>query len=120
MYHRRKRRLHGGRIERFQVAALLLLLREQPTHAILVARGAHRCRRIVRQAERLNTLIDQLLDVSRLERGQFAIEADARFRGGANRCRHGRMKTIKGLSCNPFEACAVCDCSSQARPHRQT
>ena len=32
MYHRRKRRLHGGRIERFQVAALLLLLREQPTH----------------------------------------------------------------------------------------
>jgi signal transduction histidine kinase len=30
--------------------------------------------RITRQAERLNTLIDQLLDVSRLERGQFAIE----------------------------------------------
>jgi PAS domain S-box-containing protein len=30
--------------------------------------------RIVRQAQRLNGLIDQLLDVSRLQRGQFVIE----------------------------------------------
>ncbi len=32
MYRRRRHRLHGGRIERFQVAALLLLLRERPAH----------------------------------------------------------------------------------------
>jgi signal transduction histidine kinase len=29
---------------------------------------------ISRQARRLNTLIEQMLDVSRLQRGQFAIE----------------------------------------------
>jgi PadR family transcriptional regulator, regulatory protein PadR len=32
MYQRGRHRLHGGRIERFQVAALLLLLRERPAH----------------------------------------------------------------------------------------
>ena len=32
MYRGRSRRGRGGRIERFQVAALLLLLRERPTH----------------------------------------------------------------------------------------
>jgi PadR family transcriptional regulator, regulatory protein PadR len=32
MYGHRRRRGRGGRIERFQVAALLLLLRERPTH----------------------------------------------------------------------------------------
>jgi len=32
---------------------------------------------IVRQAERLNTLVEQLLDVSRLQRGQFALERQA-------------------------------------------
>jgi poly-beta-hydroxybutyrate-responsive repressor len=32
MYRGRGRRGRGGRIERFQVAALLLLLRERPTH----------------------------------------------------------------------------------------
>jgi poly-beta-hydroxybutyrate-responsive repressor len=32
MYRNRRHRLHGGRIERFQVAALLLLLRERASH----------------------------------------------------------------------------------------
>ena len=32
MYGRRRRRGRGGRVERFQVAALLLLLRERPAH----------------------------------------------------------------------------------------
>jgi PadR family transcriptional regulator PadR len=32
MYGHRRRRGRGGRIERFQVAALLLLLRERPAH----------------------------------------------------------------------------------------
>jgi PadR family transcriptional regulator, regulatory protein PadR len=32
MYGRRKRRGHGGRIERFQVAAILLLLGERAAH----------------------------------------------------------------------------------------
>jgi len=32
MNHRRRHRWHAGRVERFQVAALLLLLRERPAH----------------------------------------------------------------------------------------
>ena len=62
MYGHRRRRGRGGRIERFQVAAILLLLRERPAHGYDLL-------------ERLPALIgEERVDVGNLYRVLRALE----------------------------------------------
>jgi PadR family transcriptional regulator PadR len=81
MYGRRRRRGRGGRVERFQVAALLLLLRERPAHGYDLL-------------ERLPQLIgEERVDVGNLyrvlrsleEQGLVASEWDEALPGPAKR-----------------------------------
>lgn len=59
---------------RTPLTALIGFVHLLPTAVENPDRASSLAVRITRQAQRLDTLIDQMLDVSRLQRGQFAIE----------------------------------------------